>query len=71
MYRGDSTKDLDVIVYRHKTSHPIAWGHLVTVLKQELGMKWFQPIDHAVYGDDKTVIVAYIERQRVDFICLF
>ena len=69
LHKGRSDKDVDIIVYPHKSEYPYSIDKMIELLTLA-GFNTFQERDHAAYGDGKTVYLAYYNGTRVDFFFL-
>ena len=70
LFRGQSSKDLDIIIYPHKyVGENYSITDVVEVLKQSF-CKELEPIDHRHYNDFKTVYWGDFQNKRIDFFFL-
>jgi hypothetical protein len=70
LHRGESDKDVDLIVYPHKTSEVrLSPEEFVGKLKDAALFRDFEPRPHGHYGDGKTVFACHtVTGRRVDLI---
>jgi hypothetical protein len=67
LHRGQSNKDVDIFVYRRKTSYPFPG---VAVILRAFGTSHWRPRPHEYGGDSKEVWEAKLDGKRVDFFFL-
>jgi hypothetical protein len=69
LFKGYSSKDVDVILYPHKTSQTLAFEDVLSKISV-LDVPKGAPRNHAQYGDLKNVFVSSFRGRRVDFFFL-
>ena len=70
LFRGSSTKDVDIIVYPHSTSARMLPEDVLKLLEEKLEIRGAKRRDHTEYGDDKLVFSTWLNNRRVDIFFL-
>ena len=65
LIKGESDKDLDVMIYPHKTTSCSPREEVMEKMSQS-GFGEFIHAKHTTYGDDKVVFITDFAGQRVD-----
>lgn len=69
LYKGWSEKDMDLVLFPHKTKETGLIDKVAVILAfQRLDIKQWELRDHHDYGDEKTVIKCQFDGVTVDLI---
>jgi len=66
LHQGYSMNDLDLIVFKHKSTEEIK-EEIAIALLQSLGFYAIEKRDHSIYQDLKCVYTSMYNHKRVDF----
>jgi len=69
LWKGSSTKDLDIILYPHTSDTCSFYHNLEPLMEGMIDGPW-KEVDHEEYGDAKLVMKAKVNGKTVDFFLL-